>query len=204
MRAVITDLAYLVTALWDSRALRSAIRRWSSMRYRTSGATYDRHIAQTSGYGTPLREALALVGRPRRVLDVSTGTGYAAQMGLDRFPDARICACDLSPSMLAQARAALPRATLVRCDSGTLPFRDGAFDLVLLQNAPPPLKELARVTAPGGWLVLGFSTAGRLPVWLRTQIARRLRVFGLHGVRWGRAGRGLYLVAKRASSEDAR
>lgn len=198
MLAVVTDLAYLVTALWESAALRGAIRRWSRMRYRISGPAYDRHIAETADYGLPLREALsALPDRSLRILDVSTGTGYAAQLGSMRFPGSLVVAGDLSMSMLTQARGRLPHTPLVCCDSAWLPFADGAFDLVVLQNAPPPLKELSRVTAPGGWIVLGFSAAGRLPAWLAEQIARRLRAFGLGEVRWGRAGRGLYLIARR-------
>lgn len=199
-----TDLAYLVTALWESAALRGAIRRWSRMRYRISGPAYDRHIAETADYGLPLREALsALPDRPRRILDVSTGTGYAAQIGTTRFPGSLVVGGDLSMSMLTVARERLPHTPLVCCDSARLPFADGVFDLVVLQNAPPPLKELTRVTAPGGWIVLGFSAAGRLPAWLPLRIARRLRTFGLGDVLWGRTGNGMYLIAKHGTLEQA-
>lgn len=202
--AVMTDLAYLVTALSDSPMVRSAIRRWSQARYRTSGTTYNRHIAQTADYGTPLREALlSLQVRPHRILDVSTGTGYATQVALDMFPEANGTACDLSMSMLSEARAGLARALLICCDSAHLPFANGAFDLVLLQNAPPPLKELARVTAHGGWVVLGFSAAGRLPAWLPEQIVRRLGKYGFRSARWRRAGRGMYIVGQIDVLEDA-
>ena len=203
MLSLVTDLAYLVTALWESATLRRVIRLWSDFRYRTSGTIYAGHIAHTEDYGAPLRDALqALPARPRRFLDVSTGTGYAAHVAMSKFPEARSYACDLSTSMLSAARVNLSRTALIRCDSAHLPFGNGTFDLVLLQNAPPPLRELARVTAPGGWVVLGFSAAGRLPPWLPEKIVRRLAVYGLRGARWIRAGRGLYIVGRLDVLED--
>lgn len=204
MLALITDLAYLMTALWESARLRSVIRRWSELRYRTSGRIYADHIARTGDYGAPLREALrALPAYPHHILDVSTGTGYAAQVAMSKFPEARSYACDLSTSMLSAARANISRTALICCDSAHLPFRSGAFDLVLLQNAPPPLRELARVTTPGGWVILGFSAAGRLPAWLPEKVVRRLATYGLHSARWIRAGRGLYILGRLDVLEDA-
>lgn len=204
MLALITDLAYLMTALWESARLRGVIRRWSELRYRTSGGIYANHIGRTEDYGAPLREALrALPAHPHRILDVSTGTGYAAQVAMSMFPEARSYACDLSTSMLSAARVNLSRTALICCDSAHLPFRNGAFDLVLLQNAPPPLRELARVTAPGGWVILGFSAAGRLPAWLPEKVVRRLATYGLRSARWIRAGRGLYILGRLDVLEDA-
>lgn len=204
MLALITDLAYLMTALWESARLRGVIRRWSELRYRTSGGIYANHITRTGDYGSPLREALrALPAHPHRILDVSTGTGYAAQVAMGMFPEARSSACDLSTSMLSAARVNLSRTALICCDSAYLPFRNGAFDLVLLQNAPPPLRELARVTAPGGWVILGFSAAGRLPAWLPEKVVRRLATYGLHSARWIRTGRGLYILGRLDVLEDA-
>lgn len=204
MLALITDLAYLMTALWESARLRGVIRRWSELRYRTSGGIYANHIARTGDYGAPLREAMrALPAYPHHILDVSTGTGYAAQVAMSKFPEARSYACDLSTSMLSTARVNLSRTALICCDSAHLPFRNGAFDLVLLQNAPPPLSELARVTAPGGWVILGFSAAGRLPAWLPEKVVRRLARYGLHSARWIRTGRGLYILGRLDVLEDA-
>lgn len=204
MLALVTDLAYLVTALFESPSLRRVIRRWSAVRYRTSGTVYGHHIARTVDYATPLNEALlALHDRPHRILDVSTGTGHAARVATSRFPEAGSYACDLSISMLSEAHTSLERTHLICCDSAHLPFGNRTFDLVMLQNAPPPLRELARVTAPGGWVILGFSAAGRLPRWIPEQIARRLSAYGVRRVRWNRIGRGLYIAGQMDVLENA-
>lgn len=203
MLALVTDLAYLLTALLELPSLRKVIRRWSAIRYRTSGIAYGRHIARTNDYGKPLSEALlGLSNRPRNMLDVSTGTGHAARVAMSRFPEARVYACDLSISMLSEAHTKLQDTALICCDSAELPFGNGAFDLVLLQNAPPSLSELARVTAPGGWVILGFSAAGRLPGWLPERIAGRLGGYGFRKVRWRRTGQGLYIVGRLDVLED--
>ena len=45
------------------------------------------------------------VTAPARVLDVGTGTGQAAGILVERFPDAVIDAVDASPQMIELARA---------------------------------------------------------------------------------------------------
>lgn len=201
--ALATDFAYLLTAMSESRSLRGMVRQWARLRYRALAPRYDRYITQTAAYGAPLHAALDRIPtRPGRVLDVSTGTGYAAEAALRRYPDARIAACDLSPAMLSLAGGRLPGAARLCCDSAAMPFSDGAFDLVILQNAPPPVRELARVVAPGGWLVLSFSAGGRLPAWMASSLLRRLRGAGFADAVSGRAGGGLYVIAHRYAWEE--
>ena len=63
---------------------------------------------------------------PARTLDVACGTAY-----LTRWLPGEITALDQSDGMLAEARARLPDAELVRADAlGELPFEDGAFERV--------------------------------------------------------------------------
>jgi SAM-dependent methyltransferase len=92
---------------------------------------------------------------------------------------------DLSPWLLDVARQQNPATPLVRADMRSLPFRDGAFTLVVnlftsfgyftddAQNKGV-LAEVARVTADGGWLVLDFLNApaarGTVVPFDRTQI----------------------------------
>lgn len=105
-----------------------------------------------------------------RALDAGCGTARAlpllrAAVG----PSGTVVGVDLTPEMLREA-AALGRhrdGALVEADSGRLPLRDGAFDAVLaaglVHHLPDPaagLRELARVTAPGGRLAL-FHPIGR-------------------------------------------
>ncbi len=95
---------------------------------------------------------LSDMGRLRkgdRILDLGAGTGrfsrLAAEVGA-------VVAADLSPDMLSKARGKGP-FDLVRADAHALPFRDDAFDLVLLvmvlhqlADYPRALREVARVS----------------------------------------------------------
>jgi len=124
----------------------------------------------------------------RRVLDVGCGTGrlLADLAHPDRArPGLRTAGIDLAPGMCAAARAAAPSAAVSAADAEALPFRDGAFDLVLststfqwLERLGPAVRECARVLAPGGRLLVALfaertlhelrtawraAAAGRLP-----------------------------------------
>lgn len=202
--AAITDLGYALRALWDTSRLQPMLRWWAQRRYDALAPRYDAYIAQRAAYGAALEAAMDRIRvTPRRVLDVSTGTGFAAEAVARRFPAAVVAACDLSMPMAHRARARLRTGTVFCCDSTHLPFVDGAFDLVILQNAPPSLRELARMVAPTGRLVLAFSTGAILPAWIQTRLERRLRDLGFTDVIWDRAGEGLCAVASRPPSEGS-
>jgi len=101
-------------------------------------------------------------GPVERVLDLAGGTGRAAAA----LPDRDVTVVDAAPGMLARARAkGLPA---VRGDATRLPFRDGAFDAVVVTDAlhhldaPAALDEAARVLRPGGVLVAGEFDPGTL------------------------------------------
>jgi ubiquinone/menaquinone biosynthesis C-methylase UbiE len=113
-----------------------------------------------------------------RVLDVGTGTGVAALALAEWFPDADVTGVDLSPAMVTEAERKGGRACFQVADASRLPFEDGSFDLVTLMNAIPFFDELARVTAPGGTLVLSFSRGDETPIYvpeerLRGELGRR-------------------------------
>jgi ubiquinone/menaquinone biosynthesis C-methylase UbiE len=125
--------------------------------YAASGVHRD-----SEGLAALLR--LASPSRRDRALDVATGTGFTALALAPRCR--RVIAVDLTPEMVAQARR-LRRtrgvANVVFClaDAETLPFRDAVFDLVTCRVAAhhfPHLRqalgEMARVTRPGGRVVL--------------------------------------------------
>jgi SAM-dependent methyltransferase len=101
-----------------------------------------------------------------RVLDIGCGTGSDAMALARRVgSDGQVVGVDLSHALVAvaQARAAplgLP-VTFRQADIHDLPFVDGAFDCTridrLLHFLPDPgkaLREAARVTAPGGRMVV--------------------------------------------------
>ena len=127
-----------------------------------------------------LELALAQVPAPHRVLDVGSGTGYLLRHLAARAPDAvELVGVDAAAPMVrvAQQVTADPR---IRFQPGTaerLPGPDGAFDLVVSTtsfdhwaNQEAGLRECARVTAPGGRLVLVDQFS---PLYLPTLVGSR-------------------------------
>jgi trans-aconitate 2-methyltransferase len=76
-------------------------------------ATYDRLSAPIAAMGVDVLDRLELAG-DETVLDAGCGTGKVTQVLYDRLPNGRVIAVDASPSMVEQARAALPEAVDVR------------------------------------------------------------------------------------------
>jgi SAM-dependent methyltransferase len=109
----------------------------------------------------PAREHLyrrAELVRARRVLDVGCGTG-AITAEIASRTRGRVVGLDIEPSLLS-VTPARPRLEFVLGDGHRLPFADGAFDLaathfVLLWLTDPvaALREMARVTRQGGWVL---------------------------------------------------
>jgi demethylmenaquinone methyltransferase/2-methoxy-6-polyprenyl-1,4-benzoquinol methylase len=125
-------------------------------------------IGQDHRWRRRTREALRL--QPgQRVLDLAAGTGVST-VELARS-GAYAVACDFSVGMLRAGRAHKNRASVpfVAGDALHLPFADASFDAVTISfglrnvaDVPTALRELARVTRPGGRLVVcEFSQ----PVW---------------------------------------
>ena len=95
------------------------------------------------------------------VLDVACGTGEITRRLAERFPEARVTGVDLVESHLERGRASCAafgeRVRFEAGDAFALGFDDASFDFTLcrhfLQAVPEPmrvLRELARVTRPGG------------------------------------------------------
>ena len=113
------------------------------------------------------------------IADVGCGNGiYLAELARRGFPG-RLLGVDLSPGMLAAARERLAmaaeravpaaRVALACADATALPLPDDAVDLTLaphmLYHVPDPedaLRELRRVTRPGGRVVIVLNGAGHL------------------------------------------
>jgi SAM-dependent methyltransferase len=152
----------------------------------------------------PLEAALSRVERADHALDLGTGTGKAARLVAERFPEATVVGVDLSPEMIDQARALLPPELADRVrfevgDAAALPFPDGAFDLVVLLNMIPFFPELARITEPGGTLALAFVGGSGTPIYVPPATLReRLTAVGFGSFEELAAGQGTALVARRA------
>jgi ubiquinone/menaquinone biosynthesis C-methylase UbiE len=151
----------------------------------------------------------AIPTAPRRALDVGTGTGAGAFAIAQRFPDTEVVGVDLARGMVEEARRKTPaaledRVTFDVGDASKLPFADGSFDLVAHANMIPFFDEVARVVAPGGYVVFSFSGGAQTPIYapperLRRELAARnfTDFVELTG------GRGTSLLARKLSASAA-
>jgi demethylmenaquinone methyltransferase/2-methoxy-6-polyprenyl-1,4-benzoquinol methylase len=94
-----------------------------------------------------------------RVLDLGAGTGVSTE-GL-ALSGAYAVGADLSLGMLGAGHQSRPRVPLLAADALALPFADATFDAVTISfalrniaDADAALREMARVTRPGGRLVV--------------------------------------------------
>ncbi|TQS46081.1 class I SAM-dependent methyltransferase [Cryptosporangium phraense] len=144
--------------------------------FRTPDVVLDATIAALAGEG-PFDDGL----------DVCTGTGAGVGV-LEALCRGRITGVDFSAGMLAEARAAHPRATWVRADARALPLADGSIDLAVTFGAlghflpaerPAVFAGVHRALRPGGlftfamearpprndawyWATLGFDSVMRV------------------------------------------
>lgn len=97
------------------------------------------------------------------VLDLCTGTADIAILLAERHPDLRVIGLDASPRMLDVARRKAAhlrdRIDFVEGDALALPWPDGHFDGVVisfglrnLESLEAGLREMRRVTRPGGFV----------------------------------------------------
>jgi ArsR family transcriptional regulator len=122
--------------------------------------------------------------RVRAMLDIGTGTGRMLELFADRYE--RALGIDLSPAMLAVARANLERAGIsharVRIGDGTnLPVLRDSFDLVLihqvlhfLDDPGPAIAEAAHALTAGGRLLIVDFAPHALEFLRQAQAHRRL------------------------------
>jgi demethylmenaquinone methyltransferase/2-methoxy-6-polyprenyl-1,4-benzoquinol methylase len=124
---------------------------------------YDRmNAVMTGGQERRWRRVVAAALRLQpgdRVLDLAAGTGASSVPFREHGAD--VVACDFSLGMLRVGRARHPALAMVAGDALRLPFRDRAFDAVTMSfglrnvaDVDATLRELARVTRPGGRLVI--------------------------------------------------
>ena len=116
----------------------------------------------TAGIQRTWRRAMVDAVNPQAgdlVLDLAAGTGCSSEPFYAR--GATAVPCDFSVGMLQQGRRDRPSLPFVAGDGTRLPFLDDTFDAVTisygLRNFVDPLaglKEMRRVTRPGGRLVV--------------------------------------------------
>jgi ubiquinone/menaquinone biosynthesis C-methylase UbiE len=129
-------------------------------------ANYEKYFVPA--IGEPVADDLlrtAALEPGERVLDVGCGTGVAARRAAQEVGDSgHVIGVDVSPAMIAVARTSTPSDLDIewrQADAEAMPLPDRGFDAVLCQlslqlmaHQLEALKEMRRVLAPGGRLVL--------------------------------------------------
>jgi len=140
--------------------------------------------------------------RPERVLDLGTGTGEAALFLAREYPTASIRGVDVSPEMIAVARAKVGldpqgRVAFKVADAARLPYVDDSFDLITQVNVPPFFGEIARVLRPGGHLVVVASHGPATPFYTPPAVLERGLVRRrIEAVESGAVGSSTWMVAR--------
>jgi SAM-dependent methyltransferase len=142
-------------------------------RYRV-GAFFDRIAPELPSHVPPddgrAEVVLERVSPGARVLEVGCGKARFLKAVQERRPDVTCTGVDLSPTLLASAPAAVHTAAGAL---ESIPCRTNAFDTVFSveaiehsSNWRASVRELIRVTRPGGWLLIidkPKSAWGKLP-----------------------------------------
>lgn len=156
--------------------------------YRRWAPVYDATFGKIVEAG--VKQATALINRYEgRVLEVGVGTG----LSLKHYKHSlNVTAIDLSPDMLLRARArlrkhAIKHIELLEMDGTEVDFPDAYFDVAtamyVMTVMPDPvaaMHELARVTKPGGQIVIvnHFSIEKGVRAIVEKQLARFSDVLG--------------------------
>jgi phosphatidylethanolamine/phosphatidyl-N-methylethanolamine N-methyltransferase len=165
----------------EEDAVKSAYRRWAPV--------YDATFGRVSTVGR--QHAVEVINQGKgRVLEVGVGTG----LSLGEYkPHLEIVGIDLSPEMLDKARERVAQdglshvTGLHEMDAGELAFPDASFDTVVamyvMTVVPDPekvMRELARVTKPGGEVILvnHFSQVEGVRGWVERRMAPFAEIIG--------------------------
>ena len=137
------------------------------MSFQVTAEAYDRFMGR---FSQPLAEALveqAGIRPGTRVLDVGSGPGALSRALVDVVGPDLVAAVDPEPVFVEALRARLPGVTATNARAEDLPYDDETFDAALaslvvhfMTDPVAGLREMARVTRPGGRLCGTRSSAG--------------------------------------------
>jgi ubiquinone/menaquinone biosynthesis C-methylase UbiE len=127
----------------------------------TSKEYHLRELAIAQSPDDPRHVMPVILPRHRRILDIGCGAGQTF-MASNLAPGVQAAGLDVDFEALLLGRELTQRVGFVAGQAEHLPFPDASFDLVLsrvtlpLTFVPAAVREIGRVTAPGGdlWLVL--------------------------------------------------
>lgn len=152
----------------------------------TAAAGYDEAVGRLTRQLIPTLLRLVRLGPGQRVLDIASGTGFAAEAAVGIVgPSGHVIAADISPAMIELAReriGGLANLSFAVEDAQSMTFSDESFATVLcnmgLMYFPDPargLAEMRRVLRPRGWAAVSVNT---MPA--RSMMSRVLVVIDRH------------------------
>jgi ubiquinone/menaquinone biosynthesis C-methylase UbiE len=153
------------------------------MGFQVSGAAYDRFMGRYSRTLAPQLADFAGIAPGQRVLDVGSGPGALTTELVKRLGAAGVAAVEPSAPFVEALHERLPDVHVQQAAAEQLPFADDSFDAALAQlvvhfmrDPVAGLRELARVTRPGGVVAASvWDHAGeRSPIATLWEAAREL------------------------------
>lgn len=126
----------------------------------------------------------ALPSPPKRIADIACGAGAASYHLGTQIPEAEFCLVDKNPSAIALARSVMAdrKASISEGDIFHLDLPTASFDLVIcwqtlswLDNAKAAMRELIRITRPGGTVLASSLFNEAFDVDIQAQVRDRTR-----------------------------
>jgi SAM-dependent methyltransferase len=154
------------------------------MAFDVAAESYDSFMGRYSVQLSAQLADLAGIERGQRALDVGCGPGALTAVLVERLGPENVAAVDPSEPFVAAARERNPGVDVQRAPAEEIPHADDAFDAALaqlvvhfMQDAVAGLREMARVTRPGGAVAASVwdLAGGRAPLSHFWVAAKRLR-----------------------------
>ena len=166
--------------------------------------TYDKKIAGSGyGYHKTLEQGLTRIyNKPQKILDLCTGTGFAALKVAAAFPLSSIDAVDQITEMIDIARKKAQENDIRNIDfkianAAKLHYENKEFDFIITSNAPIYLSEAARVLRPDGLLLVVYSFAGDVIQHLKAEVNQYLSKNGIELLEMKSIENGIYILGKK-------
>lgn len=167
-------------------------------------STYDEKVEKSGiNYQTVFLEGLSYVrNEPDNVLDICTGTGFAALLIAKQFKNAKIEGVDLNPEMIRISREKAKKSSHSNMifkigNAMKLDYPDNRFNLVVTTNAPIYLAEAVRVLKPEGEILVAYSFGGEVFRNTKEDILRLLKNNRLELERFKSSDNGVFILGRK-------
>jgi len=170
--------------------------------------SYDQKISESGeNYQAALDQGLTRIfNKPLAILDLCTGTGFAAFKAAEAFPAAMVDAVDHVEEMIKISRKKKEESRIknIRFTVGNavyLNYGDRTFDLIVTANAPVYLSEVVRVLRPKGLFLLVYSFGGDAFVNAQKSMASYLKKNGIELLEIKSVGSGVYVLGQKQNKD---